>query len=254
MKRDLGQNFLVAEEILDEAAQAIPLKGKTVLEIGAGHGELTVFLAKRAKKIVALEFDRKLFAALRENLFQQGIKNAKIVCADALEYDFAGFDVIYGNLPYYITTPLLFKILASGCSKAVLLVQAEVGERIIAESGAHEYSRLSVMVQSQADASVIDFVPKECFNPIPKVDSVLLKLELKKKMDLDEKLVNALFQHKNQSIKNALIHSTAYLGLNKQKARAFADSLGFGDEKVFCLDLKKLEIVCKKFNSLSEKT
>ena len=254
MKRNLGQNFLAAEEILEEAAQAVSLKGKTVLEIGAGHGELTVFLAKDAKNVVALELDSKLIAPLRENLSLNEIKNVKIVCGDALEFDFSNYEIIYGNLPYYITTPLLFKIIKSGCKQAVLLVQAEVGERIVAESGSHEYSRLSVMVQSQADASIIDFVPKECFNPIPKVDSVLLKLVMKKNFVLGEKLVNALFQHKNQSVKNALVHSTAFLGLDKQKAREFADSLGFGGEKVFCLSLKQLETVCKKFNGFSEKT
>ncbi|MBI5635378.1 ribosomal RNA small subunit methyltransferase A [Candidatus Micrarchaeota archaeon] len=254
MKRDLGQNFLAAEEILEEAAQAIPLKGKTVLEIGAGHGELTVFLAKEAKSVVALELDHKLISSLRENLLAQEIKNVKIVCADALEFDFSGYEVIYGNLPYYITTPLLFKIIKSGCKSAVLLVQAEVGERIVAGPGGREYSRLSVMVQSQADAGILDFVPKECFNPIPKVDSVLLKLAMKKNFFLDEKLVNALFQHKNQSVKNALVHSTAFLGIDKQKARAIADSLDFGGDIVFCLSLKQLETLCKKFKGFSEKT
>ncbi len=215
-KKRFGQHFLAAPEILDEIAELLPLEGKTVLEIGAGDGALTQALAEKARKVVALEIDRELVKQLDKKFAKQISGNRiQIVQADALKADFTPFKLIFGNVPYNISTPLLLKIIKSNFSHAVLMLQSEFGERLVAPPGSREYSRLSVAVQSQAKAEIVDYVAKECFYPVPQVNSVLVHLAPKparQVVHLDEKLVNALFQHPNQNLRKALKHSKRSLG------------------------------------------
>ncbi len=213
----LSQNFLVAPEFLEQIAQVLPLGGETVLEIGAGTGLLTAELAKRAKKVVAVEIDSQLIPTLEERLAKK--KNVEIACADALEFDFSPYKLFFGALPYHISSPLLFKILESKFEHAVLVVQAEFGNRLVAQPGSSGWSRLSVMTQAVAKPEIIDYIPAVCFSPPPKVDSVIVHLQAlpkEKRAKLDAKLVAALFTHKNQGVKKALLHSERMLGAEKQ--------------------------------------
>lgn len=251
-KKSLGQNFLVADDIVEEIADALPLKGKTVLEIGAGKGILTAALAQRAKKVVALEIDERLAGDLEESL--KDFKNVELIFTDAMEYDFSPYEIVFGNVPYYIASPLLFKIIASRVKQSVLLFQEEFAERLIAEPCSGDYSRLSVMVQSLYDCEAIEFVSRECFLPQPRVDSVLVKLSLKKQSEqvkLNEDLVRAVFQHKNQSLRNALKHSSYELKKEKKGLMEFADSLPkeLCEQKVRCLSLQELQEISEAFHA-----
>jgi 16S rRNA (adenine1518-N6/adenine1519-N6)-dimethyltransferase len=218
-KKHLGQCFLAAPEILEQTAELLPISGKTVLEIGAGDGRLTQELAEKVGKngkVVAVELDDDLVAMLGQKF--GGNKREEIVRADALELDFSPYPLIFGNLPYYISTPLLLKTLASSFSHAVYMLQAEVGERLLATPGTKQYSRLTLALQSKAVAEIVEYVPKECFDPVPKVDSVLVHITPKpraQQLELDSSIVNALFQHPNQKIRKALRHSYSTLGRQK---------------------------------------
>jgi len=246
--RRLSQVFLNSDEIAEKIAAAIPLRGKTVLEIGAGTGILTRALAKRAKRVVAIEIDAKLARSLAES----APKNVEVIHADALAFNSAGFDTVFGNLPYHLSSPLLFRILESDFEKAVVMLQKEFALRLVAEPDEDDYSRLTVMAQAKADVELLGEVTREHFDPQPQVDSILVLLKRKTKpVPLDADLVNALFQHKNQTVRNAFEHSAYALGKDKDELRAFANSLEVKDRRVRSLSLDELAWLGKKFRGSS---
>ena len=245
--RRLSQVFLQAPAIARLAAEALPLKGKTVLEIGAGKGILTEELEKRAKRVVALEIDPKLVEILAEKFKRSKVEVAR---GDALKASFNGFDAIVGNLPYHLSSAILFRFLDSDAPAAVFMLQKEFAERLLAEPGTHDYSRLAVMTQAVADVEIIGYAPAECFDPIPRVDSALVKLKRSEKFKLSAPLVAALFQHKNQTVRNALLHSQRALGLPKARLAEFADSLDARNRKVRSLSLGSLEDLSREFKRL----
>jgi len=217
-----------------------------VLEIGAGTGVLTNALARRAKRVIALEIDSRL----REQLLKRvkEFKNVEVNFVDAREFNFAGFKTIFGNLPYHASTPLLFKILESGFEEAVLCLQKEFAERLVAQPGSRDWSRLSVFVQANADVKMLFEVPRFAFTPVPRVDSAVVLLKKNKKFELDAKLVNALFQHKNQSVKNALLHSRKALKLDGNTLVFALEKIGREKEKkVRILTLEELARLTKLF-------
>ncbi|NYZ78215.1 ribosomal RNA small subunit methyltransferase A, partial [Candidatus Micrarchaeota archaeon] len=167
--RELSQIFLVDREFIEKTADALPLKNKTVLEIGAGTGILTQALARRAKRVIALEIDSRL----REQLLKRvkEFNNVEVNFVDARKFNFAGFKTVFGNLPYHASTPLLFKILESGFEEAVLCLQKEFAERLVARPGSRDWSRLSVAAQANADVKILFEIPRFAFTPVPKVDS-----------------------------------------------------------------------------------
>lgn len=228
--KKLGQHFLAAPEILGEITELLPIKGKNVLEIGAGDGRLTEALAEAGAKVTALEIDAHLIALLKKRFSKN--RRVKIVAESVLDFSFSPFKLIFGNIPYNLSTPILLKTLESDFEHALLMVQAEFGERLVARAGTKNYSRLSVMLQSKAKAEIVNFIPRECFYPIPEVDSLLLHITPRKKSEivsLDEELVSALFQHPNQNLRKALKHSRHLLGEKKVKelaAKIRGDLLG----------------------------
>jgi len=180
VRKSLGQHFLSDVRILGKIADALELTGReTVLEIGPGRGALTDLLAPRARRLVAIEFDRALAELLRRKY--AGKPNVEIVQGDVLEADFTalanGPYVLAGNVPYYITTPIIFKALEiPRPERAVYLVQKEVADRLTANAGADDYSALSVNVQAVAKVERIARVPAGAFHPPPKVDSAIVRL------------------------------------------------------------------------------
>lgn len=176
----LGQHFLHDDQILRRIADAVaPLPGETVIEIGPGRGALTDILAERANPVTAIEIDRALSEKLR--LRYAGNSRVKIVEADVLKTDIAevaaGPFVVVGNVPYYITTPIIFHVLRAPFPRhAVFLVQLEVAERIVAPPGSRTYGALSVNVQAVAHAEIVFEVPRGAFSPPPKVTSALVKI------------------------------------------------------------------------------
>jgi 16S rRNA (adenine1518-N6/adenine1519-N6)-dimethyltransferase len=179
-RKSLGQHFLTDKRILNRIADALHLQGgETVVEIGPGRGALTDILAERAGRLIAVEVDRALAALLRERYARRG--NVLIAEADVLEVSLgelaAGPYVLVGNVPYYITTPILFHALQPPrAERAVYLVQREVAERLSARPGTKEYGALTVNVAAVARADTLFNVPAGAFSPPPKVESAVVRI------------------------------------------------------------------------------
>ena len=179
-KKRYGQNFLVDDFVQRNILDTASLKrDETVLEIGAGLGALTLPMAKRAKEVIALEFDRKCCDILNDLL--RDYKNVRVIKEDALRFDYDSIKEPYkvvANLPYYISTPLLIKLLGyrKRITEMILMFQKEIADRITASCGTRDYGLLSVMVQYYTDASLCFTVSKESFMPSPKVDSAVVRL------------------------------------------------------------------------------
>jgi 16S rRNA (adenine1518-N6/adenine1519-N6)-dimethyltransferase len=179
-RKSLGQHFLSDRRILGRIADALQLQGhETVLEIGPGRGALTDILAARAGRLIAIEYDRALAAMLRERYARHG--NVLIAEADVLEVSLgdlaAGPYVLVGNVPYYITTPILFHALVPPrAARAVYLVQREVAQRLVARPGTKEYGALTVNVAAVARAETLFGVPAGAFAPPPKVESAVVRI------------------------------------------------------------------------------
>ena len=175
-----GQHFLTDKTILTAIVDALaPTSSDTVVEIGPGRGSLTDILAERAGRLVAVEIDCALAAQLRERY--AGRNNVEIVEGDFLELDpraLAGEDyLLIGNVPYYITTPIVFKALEPPIPlRSVFLVQLEVAERLAAKEGGDNYGALSVNVAMVATVEQVLRVPAGAFRPPPKVESAVVRL------------------------------------------------------------------------------
>jgi 16S rRNA (adenine1518-N6/adenine1519-N6)-dimethyltransferase len=185
-KKSWGQNFLGDEEILDHIARlAVEHPGERVVELGAGLGHLTARLAARGASVVAVERDRDMAAVLRAELAGR----VAILEADAARLDYGRLAAewpdpernpklaVVGNLPYHLTSPILFGLLdqADLVSRAVFLVQREVAERLAASPGTKDWGLLSVLLQHRADVTIARRVPPVAFLPPPKVESAVLR-------------------------------------------------------------------------------
>jgi 16S rRNA (adenine1518-N6/adenine1519-N6)-dimethyltransferase len=181
IRKSLGQHFLEDRRILERIVDALdPDASDTVIEIGPGRGSLTEALVPRVGRLVLVEYDRALAARLRERYART--PSVSIVEADVLEVSLAslaeGPFKLIGNVPYYITTPILFHALeAPRATRIVLLVQREVADRIAAAPGSKTYGALSVNVQAVATARIAFRVAPGSFNPPPKVESAVVVIE-----------------------------------------------------------------------------
>jgi 16S rRNA (adenine1518-N6/adenine1519-N6)-dimethyltransferase len=180
VRKSLGQHFLSDATVLQRIADAAQLTGhETVIEIGPGRGALTDLLAARASRLIAIEYDRALAAKLVDRYARQ--PNVEIIQADVLTMDFGSLAKgpyrLIGNVPYYITTPIIFQALERPRPDvAVYLVQREVAERLVAPPGGKEYGALTVNVGAVARVEILFGVPASAFRPPPKVDSAVLRI------------------------------------------------------------------------------
>jgi 16S rRNA (adenine1518-N6/adenine1519-N6)-dimethyltransferase len=211
----LGQNFLIDPNIVRKIVAAADLTpDDTVLEIGPGRGVLTEALARAAGRVVAVEIDPLLHRLLQER--QVDWPNVEIVCADALAYSFDGFPsgtVVVANLPYYISTPLLFRLLEHRrrFPRLVLMLQNEVADRLVAKPDSSDYGVLSVMAQYAAEMTKAFRVSANCFRPRPEVGSAVVILKTKEQTALTREeeptfavLVKAAFAHRRKQLVNSL--------------------------------------------------
>jgi 16S rRNA (adenine1518-N6/adenine1519-N6)-dimethyltransferase len=178
----LGQNFLGDAAWRRRIADILPIRaGDTWIEIGAGHGEMTEFLAKRATRVVAIELDAQLAAGLRKRI--SNWPNVSLVESNVLNADLAQLAAtdlfrVYGNIPYYITSPILHRIfgLPRHPESAHFVMQLEVAERLVSPPGHREYGYLSVATQFYSKPRIDFKIPPGAFHPPPKVDSALVAL------------------------------------------------------------------------------
>ncbi len=218
--KSLGQNFLIDGNIINKIAETADLdENSGVLEIGPGFGTLTQVLCKKAKKVVAIEVDKSLTEVHKGTL---NFPNLKIIYEDFLRVDvnklieeeFKGLNVkIVANLPYYITTPIIMKILEEKykISKIVVMVQKEVAERLNSKAGTKEYGAITLAVQYRADTNIAMIVPNSVFMPKPKVDSAVIEFNILSKPRIevvDEDMlfavIKASFGQRRKTIINGL--------------------------------------------------
>ena len=258
--KSLGQNFLTDPEVIRAIVSGADVSEKDlVIEIGPGFGVLTDEAAKHAGKVIAIEIDKDLLPVLEFTLAAH--KNIEIINEDVLKIDLNELieNVIkresngerdgekpdsvkienvklIGNLPYYITTPILMKLLESNLNaeSITVMMQKEVAERILAEPGGKEYGALSVAVQYRTIAETVIEVPRESFFPAPKVDSEVLKLTLRDEpavKPIDEalffRLVKAGFSQRRKTILNSLSTS----GYPKEEIAACLEAVGIDNKR-----------------------
>ena len=229
-KKALGQNFINDPQIIEAIVDACGAGPKdTVVEIGPGKGALTCTLAERAGRVIAVELDSSVIPLLKGNL--AGASNVEVVNEDILKYDWSrvisaasagdlatenrcGALRIVGNLPYYITTPILLGILEKNlpAESITVMVQKEVAERICADPGGKDYGVLSISLQYYADCVYVLDVPAEYFTPRPKVDSAVVHMTLKKERLLAPEeepqffaLVKKAFSQRRKTLLNSLV-------------------------------------------------
>lgn len=239
--KSMGQNFLIDPDIpaaIAESSQADESNG--VLEIGPGIGALSSQLCRRAGRVVAVELDKTLLPILDETM--ANFDNFEVVSADILKTDipalvrerFAGLTpIVCANLPYNITTPAITALIESSCFKSItVLVQKEVAERLCAKPGTAAYGAFSVFMQYYTEPTLLFEVPKECFEPMPKVTSAVLRAVVREKPPVtvsDEKFffktVYAAFALRRKTLVNSLM--TAFgTQLTKEEMTQLIVSLG----------------------------
>lgn len=238
--KKFGQNFIFDKNLLNAIIDDSKItKDDEVLEIGPGAGTLTKVIASKAKKVVSYEIDTNLKPILEENL--QGVENSRIIFADALktnikdiESNFDGEYKIVANLPYYITTPLIFKFVQE--TKKVqtmsIMVQKEVGDRLIAKPKDNEYGAISAVLDFYGNVKILRNVPRRMFVPAPNVDSCVIQIEfVKNKYDANadtfEKIVKSAFLNRRKTLANNL---SVNFAISKQEVYEILNLLGINEQ------------------------
>jgi len=236
--KGLGQNFLVNKGAVKMVINAADIKpDEVILEVGPGLGALTKELAKKAKKVIAVEKDRKMVKILKETL--KGFENIEIVRGDILKLKLQipkPYKIV-ANLPFHLTAPVIRKFLESANTpeEMILVVQKEVGQRIC--SKVPDMNLLAVSVQFYAEAKIIDYIPRKSFWPRPKVDAAIIKIQItksklqnfakfglaKEKTDLFFKVVRAGFSQPRKQLINNLSQG---LKLNRVKVEGWLKKNG----------------------------
>ncbi len=209
LRKALGQKFLIDFSILERQIILADITSKdNVLEIGAGLGTLTRKLAEKAGKVYAFEADKKLASALEKEV--SVFPNVEVIPEDAVKSPFPPFNKCISNLPYNISTPIMFKLLKHDFEQIVLMLQKEFAEKLASKSGSKDYSRLTVLTSLKTKIEITQFVPKTAFYPVPKVDSVLVVIKPVKppfEKDLEEQLedlLKVLFSRKSRKVRKVL--------------------------------------------------
>ena len=245
-KKALGQHFLLHPHQARRIVAALNLAGEeTVVEIGAGLGALTGFLAPAARRVIALERDPELARFLGEELLVE-TPGVEVICQDVLEFDFPGAAreagrplTVVGNLPYQITSPLLFTLIEqiSAVAQAVLMIQQEVGARLLASPGTKDYGILSVLVQYHFRVTHLFDLSPGNFYPPPQVDSTVLRLAPEPPVPaaldaaLLHRLVKTAFGHRRKTLNNTLVAHAAVFGLIPEEMRALLAQLNIDSQR-----------------------
>lgn len=244
MKKSLGQNFLVEPQILENMLVSGQVDDSTtVIEIGPGIGALTEFLARHAKKVLAFEIDDRFIGILDDTL--SPYDNVQVVHQDILSVDFHSSDyewlhqeeklLVIANLPYYITTPILMKLILSDLpfQRLVMMMQKEVAERIQASVGTKDYSSLTVAIQNRMDTAIAFMVPPTVFIPQPNVESAVLVLSRRSEALVEvnddeafQVFVQMCFKQRRKTLWNNLRHAYVNDERSVEELRALVEDIG----------------------------
>jgi 16S rRNA (adenine1518-N6/adenine1519-N6)-dimethyltransferase len=245
-RKSLGQCFLEDKNILALEAKLAAPEGQVVIEIGAGDGRLTdAILSQKPAKLFAYELDHRFAESLRKRFkSRDGIE---IVEGDFLKGKLpeGGFDIAMGNIPYYISSDIVFHLANLKFTRAVLMVQKEFAQKMAAKPGDRNYGRLSVTSQLAFDVTLERTVLRHLFRPAPKVDSAIILLAPTGRhlSQQEENVIRHLFSHKNKTVRNALLDSKMYekgeldaLGeIGKRRARTLSKEECLGIAKMLRL-------------------
>lgn len=264
-KKSLGQNFLTDPSVCPRMAEAAADKRTGVLEIGPGIGVLTRALSDVAKRVVTVELDERLRPILAKTLAD--LDNVTVIFGDAMKLDLAALIkehfadcnrvAVCANLPYYITSPIIMMLLESRLpiDNITVMVQKEAAERLCAEVSSREAGAVTVAVEYYAESEILFGVTRDCFMPPPKVDSAVIKLNVRKEPAInakDEKkffaLVKACFAQRRKTLLNTV---SSTLHIDKAALGECLDEMGLPRE----VRAEKLNIeqLCTLSNLLSDK-
>jgi 16S rRNA (adenine1518-N6/adenine1519-N6)-dimethyltransferase len=239
MRKKLGQNMLTNPRIAQlEASYG---KGKRVVEIGPGLGILTGELCKTAKSVVAVEKDRRFFEVLENKLKNDKLK---LINSDFFDLDYKDLDkpeIMISNIPYNLSSRVIFWLQQHGLT-AVLCLQREFVEHMLAAPGSRSYSKLSVVSHLQFDIESIMDVKAANFYPVPKVDSEIVKI-MPKGVEIDERtlfVLNLVMEHKKKKVRNAIVDSSSGLKISKGEARQLAEFVSGAERRVFQMEPKEI--------------
>lgn len=211
-RKRLSQSFVVDRLLVKTIVENVqPKPGDVIVEIGAGLGTLTFELAKHGSKVKAVEIDPMLVRVLKDRF--SSLRNVEVVQGDFTEMDLKG-NVYTGNIPYHVSTPVIFKILEQDYDRAVITVQKEVAERIVSKPGTKAYGRLTVSVNVRAEPRVLGFFPSSSFYPRPKVAHAVLCLKPSRSLvdtSILESLVRTMFSQRNRLARRVLRRSLELL-------------------------------------------
>lgn len=222
-KKSLGQNFLTDENLLDSIAEAAGIdKSDTVVEIGCGAGTLTRALSKLAGRVYAYEIDRDLRPVLAETL--AGCENTEVIFRDFSKenlgelYREIGEYTVVANLPYYVTTPIVTRLLEEGAGVrgVCVMVQQEVAERFAAKEDTPEYGAITAAIALRGTAKIVKKVGRNMFYPAPNVDSAVVKIDFTenalpvKDKDMYRKTVRCAFLNRRKTLENNLMKSFSF--------------------------------------------
>ncbi|MGB5159181.1 16S rRNA (adenine(1518)-N(6)/adenine(1519)-N(6))-dimethyltransferase RsmA [Desulfobacterium sp. N47] len=240
-KKQYGQNFLAdpsTAEMIIFRSKILP--EDIILEVGSGLGALTIPLAAAAHQVYAVEKDPNLVQVLQNEILSKSIDNVEILNENILKLDINGLAakhdrkiIVFGNLPYNISSQILIKLIKerSCVSRAILMFQKELAQRICGKPGSKDYGRISVMLKYCADTAKIADVKASLFYPKPKIDSEILEIRFKEHQDVvadDEtfffSVIKAAFGKRRKTLKNSL--SASELGISAQNAESALNSAG----------------------------
>ena len=251
----LGQNFLFDEQSLNTIAEEVT-KEDTVIEIGPGLGTLTCILAKKANKVIAVELDKKMVEILKERF--KLYNNVQIIQEDILQVDIdkiAPKAKIVANLPYYITTSIITKLLETNIKDITILIQKEVAERICANPGTKKAGAITYFVKYYADSKIIANVPKEYFIPSPEVESAIVKISKKDKKSVDVKneqlffeIIKTNFTQRRKTILNSLSSIIDKETLKNILKECKIEESARGEN----LSLEQFALIANKFDEISK--
>lgn len=239
--KSLGQNFLIDDSVLTDIVDGASVDDKDfIIEIGPGVGTLTAKLLMKAKKVTSIELDNDLIPILQEELREH--ENFDLIHNDALKVDFNSLIgdepsvKLVANLPYYVTTPIIVKLLKDGYNfkSLTIMIQKEVAERINAEPNCKEYGALSVLVQYYCNTSIVRRVAPSCFIPRPKVESIVIRLdrlEAPRVNVKDENLMFALVRAGFNMRRKTLWNATKTFNLSKEKLEEAFEKSGIDPKR-----------------------
>ncbi len=246
-RKGLGQSFLTNRAVA--VAEAEHAHGKRVLELGPGYGILTRELCRYAERVVAVELDRSLFRMLRHEL---DFGNLKLINGDFFEVgeeemELADTDMMVSNVPYKLSSRVI-DFLVEHRLQAVLCLQKEFVDHVLARPGERKYSRLSVMSQLHFSITRMMDVDRGSFSPVPEVDSAIIYLRPRERWisAAERELVNLLMQHKKKTVRNAVMDSERHFGIGRKELAAIAAGLKEGRSRVFQMNPEELLSLAKE--------